>query len=83
MPVHPLKNDLGNFDLEAFSTQSIVRLLTSRCAVAGNCLGLGAESPCISMQALLPKSRGKLLKSVVSGASLGSANDFNWLKLRT
>jgi hypothetical protein len=41
--------------LEAFSTQSIVRLLTSRCAVAANCLGLGAESPCTSMQALLPK----------------------------
>jgi hypothetical protein len=41
--------------LEAFSTQSIVRLLTSRRAVAANCMGLGAESPCTSMQALLPK----------------------------
>ena len=61
--------------LGALSPASIVSL-TECPPPAGDCLGLGVKTLCTSVPALLPKFPCMLLNSLVSGASLGSANEF-------
>ena len=63
----------------AFSATLIVRLAES-CASVGDCLGMAVETLCESVPALLPKFPRRLLKTLLSRASLGSANEINWLR---
>jgi hypothetical protein len=41
---------------------------------------MAVETLCESVPALLPKFPRRLLKTLLSRASLGSANEINWLR---
>ena len=75
---HPFdgKRMILGFTQLALCMTSIVRL-TERRALVWDCLGMAVETLCESVPALLPKFPRRLLKTLLSRASLGSANDFN------